>query len=100
MELSLHQQVWLGRIGDIHDREVDWVAFMGNVHDAAPIFGFLQPYALAPIATTAQVGMADQAHILAFYPIGCTGAHPDPLRVIAFVVDSTMLATYVVHLRQ
>src|SRR5262245_31782411 len=98
-QLSLHHEVWLGRIGDIHDRKIDWVAFMGNVHDAAPVFGLLQPYALAPVATTAQVGMADQAHVLAFYAIGCTGTHPDPLHVITFVVDCTMPATYVVDLR-
>jgi hypothetical protein len=73
---------------------------MGNIHDATPIFGLLQADTLTAIPTTTQVGMADQAHVLAFDAIGCTGAHPDPLHVNAYVVDSPLPLTDVVHPHQ
>src|SRR5262249_26649994 len=58
-------------------------AFVGNVHDAAPIAGLLQPYTLAAIAKATQVAVADQAHVFALCTIGCCGStHRRFLRVI------------------
>ena len=69
-QLGLGHELWLGRIGDIHDREVDGGAFVGNVHDAASIAGLLQPHALATIAKATQVAVADQAHVFALCAVG------------------------------
>ena len=79
---GLGHEVRLGRISDIQDREVDRGTFVGDVHDAAPIAGLLQPYPLATIAKATQVTVADQAHVFALCTIGyCGSTHRRFLRV-------------------
>jgi hypothetical protein len=66
---------------------------VGDVHDPPPIAALLQPYALAAVAMTAQIGMADQPHVLAVDAIGwCAGAHAESLRIVALGMAAVTLA--------